>query len=261
VTLANNYSTYDGGGLNNDTGATATLTQTTLSGNYSGAYGGGISNAGDITLANSIVLGNGAHDGNVDILTPGGTTSFTGLNIVGLDGTYATSASVINAPSLEAVFASVGYDSLAGHAGSRAVQRADRVKPRRRRPVRRGTTRTATRSSSISSSTRRSPAAAVISRWTALRKARTPISTCCPRSSTKPASPPGRSRAPMSSGCGPAMACCGAAGTSSSSPRPDRQARRTTAVPSFVSTLATSGMHGRYKAGHAGSKAMDQVRN
>src|SRR5262249_28331515 len=111
VTFALNYASYDGGGLNNATGSTATLNHTTFSGNYAGAYGGGIRNDGTLTLTNSIVAGNAAYDSNPETLNAG-TSTYSGGNIIGTK-VYAGSNHVGDT-QLTDVFNSIGYSSNTG---------------------------------------------------------------------------------------------------------------------------------------------------
>jgi large repetitive protein len=80
TTVANNQATYGGGLYTTPCGcATATLTNSTVTGNYA-TYGGGIyHSAGTLNLTNSIVAGNGAHDGP-DLFALG-TVNYAGVNI------------------------------------------------------------------------------------------------------------------------------------------------------------------------------------
>ena len=65
----------DGGGLSNEIGATATVTDSTLSGN-SGTTGGAIYNGGTLTLNDSTVAG------NVASLSGGGIANFGALTVI-----------------------------------------------------------------------------------------------------------------------------------------------------------------------------------
>jgi hypothetical protein len=82
-----------GGGIYNGYAGTLTLNQCTLSGNSS-HFGGGIANY-DVTLIfNSIVAGNSAYSGSVDIY---GNVTFSGTNIVQAYAFDVTGTTPINA--------------------------------------------------------------------------------------------------------------------------------------------------------------------
>jgi CSLREA domain-containing protein len=107
VTLAGN-STGLGGGLYNL--GTATLTNTTVSGNTASDAAGIYNQAGaDLTLANSIVLGHVVPGNYAEIYSsPAATLTYAGVNIVGLGLDFDPAGGVMNAPSVEAVFAHLG---------------------------------------------------------------------------------------------------------------------------------------------------------
>ena len=63
-TVSGNTATGNGGGIENEAGATLIISDSTIAGNTAGGNGGGIDNAGTITITNSTIAGNSATDGH-----------------------------------------------------------------------------------------------------------------------------------------------------------------------------------------------------
>ncbi|MCB1510711.1 MAG: cadherin repeat domain-containing protein [Hyphomicrobiaceae bacterium] len=103
---------YGGAGTNGD----LNVLNSTITGNIAGtAVGGIVAPGGTVTLTNSIVLGNPAI-GNINSSEVASTNPivYTGLNIVGVGSDTNASDGVINASSLDAVFASVALNPFTG---------------------------------------------------------------------------------------------------------------------------------------------------
>jgi hypothetical protein len=85
TTVANNQAQYGGGLYTTPCGcATATLTNSTVTGNYATSGGGIYHSAGTLNLTNSIVAGNGGHDG--PDLVAFGAVNYAGVNIFSQGG-------------------------------------------------------------------------------------------------------------------------------------------------------------------------------
>ena len=99
ITLADN-SAYNGGGLANAACGCGNVSiyDTTITGNDATQFGGGIYNAnGAVTLANSIVAGNGAGYQGPDIAGIG-TTNYTGVNLFSQAGVGRAGTDVYVSP-------------------------------------------------------------------------------------------------------------------------------------------------------------------
>src|SRR6185437_7785080 len=109
VTLADNGA-YNGGGLANAACGCGNVSiyDTTITGNDATQFGGGIYNAnGAVTLANSIVAGNGAGYQDPDIAGTG-TTNYTGVNLFSQAGVGRAGTDVyVSPPDLSQVFANL----------------------------------------------------------------------------------------------------------------------------------------------------------
>ncbi len=71
-----------GGGIENQSGGTLTVSDSTISGNSTVELGGGINNAGTLTLQNSIVAGNTGNNSTIPDLN-GTITTDSGNNLLG----------------------------------------------------------------------------------------------------------------------------------------------------------------------------------
>src|SRR5262249_51770425 len=102
ATLAGNQANV-GGGIENFSGGKLTLDDSTLSGNAAATSGGRLDNTATATVTNSIVAGNGG--GEIAGSSP---VTHAGLDVIGVGADSDGSDHVINAPSLNDLFADVG---------------------------------------------------------------------------------------------------------------------------------------------------------
>jgi Ca2+-binding RTX toxin-like protein len=121
ITLVNStlWGNSGGRGAGIYNAGTAILTNTTVTGNFlvdagkgEDPDGAGILNAGTATLTNTIVAGNGGYGGTTNSpfgqdFVDFGTTTFVGLNIIGVGNDSDGSDHVINTPSLADLFAAL----------------------------------------------------------------------------------------------------------------------------------------------------------
>jgi uncharacterized protein YciI len=107
----NTASAGDGGGLLNLSGRVE-LTHSTVSGNDAAGRGGGMFSVGSTTVTNSIIAGNEASS-SPEMLA-GGSGGFAGVNVLGLGSDTDASDHIIQAPTLEDLFAHVGINPVTG---------------------------------------------------------------------------------------------------------------------------------------------------
>jgi hypothetical protein len=112
VTFAANLAGF-GGGIENVAGGSVAVVNSTLTGNIAFADGGGgIKNLGQLSVTNSIVAGNLSDDiqSNPDV-------TYAGVNLIGAGADQSAAVHVVNAASLDTVFASVLVNAPGQFAG------------------------------------------------------------------------------------------------------------------------------------------------
>jgi hypothetical protein len=83
-TFSGNSAVYGGGGIDNSSGGTATVANSTITGNSTGNnYGGGIFNGSELTVTNSTISGNSSdgYGGGIGMLV--GTVRMTNTIVAG----------------------------------------------------------------------------------------------------------------------------------------------------------------------------------